>query len=135
MSKIQKLPEDMIKESDILHMRRAGDRRFFCLSPLFKSERIDRSRSLASGRWVPRVARLSEEILDHASITTKIDGAIEFIKDAAGFIMGDDNSRYFFTKEYVIDEDRTKHLVEGRRVRFIPHTFSNSKIAQGIEVL
>jgi hypothetical protein len=35
MSKIQKLPEDMIKESAIWHMRRVGDRRFFCLSPLY----------------------------------------------------------------------------------------------------
>ena len=102
---------------------------------LIGSERIDRTRSLSSGRWVPRVARLSEEILDHTSITAKIEGAIYFVSDAAGIIMGDDNGRYFFSQEFIIDEDRAKQLVEGRRERFIPHSFSSTKVAQGIEVL
>lgn len=99
------------------------------------SERIDRSRSLASGRWIPRIAHLSEEILDHASITKKIDGEIEFVRDSSGFIQGDDGNRYFFTDEYIIDEDRNKKIIEGRRARFIPHSIGNTRVAQGIEIL
>ena len=103
------------------------------------TEKIDRSRSISTGRWVSRVTHLSDEILDHTSITAKIDGEIYWVHskdgDKSGFVKGDDGEEYYFRKSNIIDEDRSKRLVQGRRVRFIPHLYADTRFAQGIELL
>ena len=100
------------------------------------SERINRERSLKDGRWASRITKLSEEILQHASTTYKIEGKIEFIgQKGAGFIMGDDNQQYFFTQDGILEEDMYKPLFEGRRVRFAPLKFGDTDTAQAIEIL
>lgn len=99
------------------------------------SEKIDKNRSLENGKWITRVAQLNEKLLDHASISTKMEGAVDFVKSEVGFIKGDDEDIYFFSHENIIDEDRTKEVIQGRRVRFIPYSYGESKVAQGIEIL
>lgn len=99
------------------------------------SERINKQRNLIDGRWVPRVAKISEDVLQHAAITTKIDGAIEFISGDKGFIVGDDDKQYYFNKSMVIKEDSNKPLLQGRRVRFIPFKYGDNDICTGIELL
>lgn len=100
------------------------------------SERINRDRSLKDGRWASRITKLSEEILQHASTTYKVEGNIEYIgKKGGGFIMGDDNQQYFFTQDAIIEEDIDKSLFEGRRVRFAPLKFGDTDTAQAIEIL
>jgi hypothetical protein len=53
------------------------------------SEKINKERTLSKGRWAPRVARISDEIIQQASITSKLDGSVDYYKDSGGFILGD----------------------------------------------
>ncbi|GAX60931.1 dsRNA-specific ribonuclease [Candidatus Scalindua japonica] len=99
------------------------------------SEKINRDRSLANGRWAPRVARITDKVIEQASITAKVEGVIDFVSKSSGFIQGDDEQKYFFTEDYIIDDDKNKSLFQGRRVRFMPFMFGDSKISQAIEVL
>ncbi len=99
------------------------------------TEKIDKSRSLKSGRWITRVTNLSEKILDHTSITAKIDGVINFVNNRSGFVTGDDEVDYFFQKDYILEEDREKAVLAGRRVRFIPQQYNDLITAHGIELL
>jgi hypothetical protein len=99
------------------------------------SEKINKDRSLSTGRWAPRVAQVSEEIIQQASITNKIEGAIDYFSSTGGFIVGDNNDSYFFQLSFVIQEDQKKPIIQGRRVRFIPYKFGETNMAQAIEIL
>lgn len=101
-----------------------------------KSEKISRDRSLLNGKWINRTARISEEILIHANIASKIVGAIDFVSGDAGFIKGSDELQYYYSKKYILEEDKEKPLYIGKEVRFIPVIFGDENLmAQGIEVL
>jgi len=100
------------------------------------SERINRDRSLKDGRWASRITKLSEEILQHASTTYKIEGNIEYIgQKGGGFIMGDDNQQYYFSQDSIIEEDMYKPLFQGRRARFAPMKFGETDSTYAIEIL
>ena len=99
------------------------------------SEKINRDRTLLHGRWATRVAHVSEEIIQQASIATKIEGAIDYYKDASGLILGDNSETFFFRDSYVISEDKNKPIIQGRRVRFIPYKWGETTIAQAVELL
>lgn len=101
-----------------------------------KSEKISKDRSLQNGKWITRTARISEELLKHASIASKITGFIDFVSEDAGFIKGLDELQYYFAKTYIIEEDKEKPLYNGKEVRFIPVIFGDKNLmAQCIEVL
>jgi len=100
------------------------------------SEKISKDRSLLNGKWITRTAKISEELLKHAIIANKITGAIDFISGDAGFIKGNDDLLYYFSKMFIIEEDKEKTLYSGKEVRFIPVIFGeNNLMAQSIEVL
>ena len=99
------------------------------------SEKINRDRSLSNGRWAPRVAQVSDEIIQQASITNKIDGVIDYYGGSGGFIVGDNHENFFFQTSFVIQEDQKKPIVRGRRVRFIPYKMGETNMAQAIEIL
>lgn len=102
------------------------------------SEKINKERTLLNGRWITRTAKVSGELMKHASIVGKVRGSIDFLSDSqdAGFIKGEDKQLYYFSKSYIINEDKHKILFSGKEVRFIPAIFGeNNLIAQGIEVL
>lgn len=99
------------------------------------SERIKRERSLANGRWASRIARITDETIEQASITSKIEGFIDYKLFSKGFIKGDDGQQYFFSDDDIIDEDKGKDLPLGRRVRFIPLKYLETNISKAIEVL
>lgn len=100
------------------------------------SEKILKTRSLLNGKWITRTATISEELLHHASIASKITGAIDFLSEDAGFIKGQDELQYYFSKAYIIEDDKEKTLYIGKEVRYIPVTFGEKNLmAQEIEVL
>ena len=99
------------------------------------SEKINRDRSLSNGRWAPRVAQVSDEIIQQASITNKIDGVIDYYGGSGGFIVGDNHENFFFQTSFVIQEDQKKPIVRGRRVRFITYKMGETNMAQAIEIL
>ena len=99
------------------------------------SEKINRERSLANGIWVPRIAKITDKVIEQASITSKIDGFIDYQLLSKGFIKGDDGQQYFFSVDDIIEEDKNKDLVLGRRVRFIPFRYLETNISKAIEVL
>jgi len=100
------------------------------------SGKISKDRSLLNGKWITRTAKISEELLKHAIIANKITGAIDFISGDAGFIKGNDDLLYYFSKMFIIEEDKEKTLYSGKEVRFIPVIFGeNNLMAQSIEVL
>ena len=101
-----------------------------------RSERISKTRTLLNGKWITRTARISEELLHHASIASKITGSIDFLSEKAGFIKGPDELQYYFSKTYIIEEDKEKTLYIGKEVRYIPVIFGEKNLmAQGIEIL
>lgn len=99
------------------------------------SEKLNKKRTLDKGKWIGRIAKISDKLIEHASISIKEEGAIEFIKDNKGFIKSDTKKEFFFSTDFIIDEDKNKNLIQGRRVRFIPYDFGELQIAQGIEIL
>lgn len=99
------------------------------------SERINRERSLANGRWINRIAQISDELVEQAALPGKLEGNIEYIQKDAGFIKGDDENTYFFTKSNVIESDKNKSLILGKRVRFYPTNLDETKFAFNLEIL
>ncbi len=97
------------------------------------SERIDETRSRRSGEWITRVTRVSEELLQHATMFAKIEGVISFIsrKGSGAFISGDDGDEYYLDSAEIIGSDRAQQIVLGRRVKFYPvkGTSSNPEAA------
>jgi hypothetical protein len=98
------------------------------------NERVHTSRSLDGGRWISKVAHISDELLEQASLPGKIDGRIQFISGEVGFIEGEDKIQYFFKSSDVITSDAKKKLTHGKSVRFLPHSFDSMQIATLIEV-
>lgn len=99
------------------------------------SERIDRDRTLKSGVWIERVTQLNQEIIDQAELPGKLDGQIEYVKDDAGFVRGDDGGQYFFMRSYILDTDKDKSLFVGKRVRFFSIKINDTNMATNVEVL
>jgi len=99
------------------------------------SEKIDKERSRRSGAWITRVAQLSEEVLEHAEITGKIEGTIEFVAEGGGMLSADDGDDYYFSKKTIIDGDQGKALIIGKRTRFYPVNTSGVNSAHAVELL
>jgi len=99
------------------------------------TEKIDRDRSLRNGVWITRVTQLNQEIIEQVELPGKIEGEIEFIREGSGFVKSDEGGQYFFMKSFVIESDRTKPLLMGKRLRFYPSKFEDSNMAINIEVL
>jgi hypothetical protein len=100
------------------------------------SEKLSKDRSLLNGKWIARTAKISEELLKHAGIVNKINGTIDFNTEDAGIIKGNDGLIYYYSKQFIIEDDRSKPLYIGKEVRFIPVILGEGNLlAQGIEVL
>lgn len=99
------------------------------------TEKQNKERSLENGTWISRVAQISEELIEQAALPGKIEGDISFLHEDAGFIHCDTGNRYFFQDSNIIDSDRNKTKVVGKRVRFYPATFNDSRTASSVEIL
>jgi hypothetical protein len=99
------------------------------------SEKICQERSNETGRWLSRVASINQELIDHASLPGKKDGQFDYIKDNSGFIISDENEQFFFSTNGIIESDKNKPLMVGKRVRFYPTNLGDSKMAVNIEIL
>lgn len=102
------------------------------------SERIEKSRSRSTGEPIKRIAQLTDEILQQASIKGKIEGQIIYLNDDKnnGFIRGADEKDYFFSKKSIIKSDKNETYYVGTNVRFIPSKFdSKTFFANEIEIL
>ena len=99
------------------------------------SEKQNKERSLESGVWINRVAQISEELIEQAALPGKIEGCISFLHEDTGFIHCDNGNRYFFQNANIFESDRAKKLVVGKRVRFYPATFNDSRTASSVEIL
>ena len=104
---------------------------------MIDSEKIQHNRCRANGRWLTRSATVNDELIKNAALPGKVEGMIDYIRDGKdyGFCVCDAGVEYFFQKEYVIDSDKTKSLMVGKRVRFYPSSFNDSKRALHIEIL
>lgn len=101
------------------------------------TEKIFRERSLHGGRWINRVAQINQQIIDQAVLPGKIDGCFDYIQPEKriGFIKSDSSEEYYFNDGQIIDSDRGKPIMVGRRVRFFPSNMGDSKFATSIEVI
>lgn len=99
------------------------------------TEKQNKERSLKNGTWITRVSQVSEELIEQAALPGKIEGSIIFVHEDAGFINCDSNERYFFDSSNIISDDRSKQLTIGKRVRFYPINFNDTKMAENIEIL
>jgi hypothetical protein len=102
---------------------------------LSTSGRINRDRTLQDGKWIGRVAQISDELLEQASLPGKIEGVIDYIHDNVGFIKCDQGDQYFYDTSQVIESDKNKRLFIGKRVRFYPTKINDTKIASNLEIL
>lgn len=102
---------------------------------IINTERIDKTRSLKSGEWITRITNINEEIIAQSEIPSKIEGEITFLIDDQGFIRGDDKIDYFFTRQYIIESDASKHIWQGKRLRFNPSLIGDTRMAAEIEVI
>lgn len=99
------------------------------------TERIDKTRSRQTGTWITRVAQISEQVIEHAKIPGKVEGALQFVKGDFAFVVGEDGQDYYVAKENVIEADREKALIEGKRIRYYPVRYEGAKIALAVEIL
>jgi hypothetical protein len=99
-----------------------------------ETERIDKCRSFATGDWITRVTNISQEILVQTEIPGKIEGEVTWLHDDNGFIKGEETD-YFFSRNFIIPEDRTKKIWVGKRLRFYPSLFGETKVAYEIEIM
>lgn len=102
---------------------------------VYGTEKINRDRSLKEGIWITRVAQISEELIEQATIPGKLDGSISFLGDGVGFIECPQGERYFFRFDDIIDSDKDKRISISRSVRFYPAAFEDMKVAYFVEVL
>lgn len=100
-----------------------------------QSERLDKNRSRITGEWISRVATISEDIIRNADIPGKIEGVIEYFKDASGFIKANDELSYFFQMDDFIESDRNRYVYKGMKVRLIPLKLEKYNYASNIERL
>tara|TARA_R110002050_G_scaffold294758_1_gene452875 strand:- start:84 stop:1772 length:1689 start_codon:yes stop_codon:yes gene_type:complete len=99
------------------------------------SERVCHERSVAEGRWLTRSATISEELIQHAALPGKQEGNVDYMRGESGFITSDGGEEYYFTCGDVIQADKSKLVVVGKRVRFYPSKLGDAKMAALIEVL
>ena len=99
------------------------------------TDKVDKSRSRKTGAWIAKVAQISEETIAHAQIPGKVEGNIVYVRDRSAFATGDDKLEYFVSADNVIDTDKAKPILEGKRIRFYPVKLENAWIAYAIEIL
>lgn len=101
------------------------------------TEKIFRDRSQCGGRWISRIVQINQQVIDHAAFPGKIEGCIDFIhpEKEIGFITTDSGEQYFYNRNQVIESDKQKTLMVGKRLRFYPTSVEDTKIATNIEVL
>jgi len=99
------------------------------------SERIDKARSRNTGTWINRTVQISEEIIEHAQVPGKIEGEVEYLDGEHGFVKADSGKSYYITSKAVIEADRGKTLLQGKRVRFYPLETEGALLAYAVEVL
>ncbi len=102
---------------------------------MMDSERINKERTRENGRWLTRLATVSDEVIAHASLPGKLEGTVDYISNGSGFINTDDSEQFFFTSGDVIEADKEKTLLTGKRVRFYPTNINDTKLATMLEVL
>lgn len=102
---------------------------------MIDSEKIYHERSISKGRWLARSATISEELIAHAALPGKLEGTVDYMTGESGFIISDKGDQFYFTCGDVIDADKTKPLMVGKRVRFYPTNLGDSKMAVLLEVL
>lgn len=100
-----------------------------------ETEKIHRERSLQDGDWISRIVNINQQVIDHAALPGKIEGVIDFMHKEVGFIAADSGEQYFYQKGQIIDSDKEKLLVIGKRLRFYPVGEGESRMATSIEVL
>lgn len=101
------------------------------------SEKIFRDRSLNGGRWINRVSLINQQIIDQAVLPGKIEGCFDYIQNEkkVGFIKSDTGEEYYFDDSQIIEPDRSKAIMVGKRVRFFPSNIGDTKFATSIEVI
>ncbi|MFN8371002.1 MAG: hypothetical protein U0T83_10320 [Bacteriovoracaceae bacterium] len=104
---------------------------------LIGSQKIDKARSFLTGQWISRVQKLSDEIIQHANIESKISGIIDYVRDDDAFIVSETQSGIFFlSRSNLIPGDNRKLIAEGKNVRFYPALLpSGVQIALAVEML
>jgi len=101
------------------------------------TEKIDKERSYKTGDWVKRNVTIDEELIRQAEMPGKINGTLDFVNDESGcgFIMGDNKTQYFFSKDDIVISDRAKLFNLGKVVVFYPWKSGDILIATQIELL
>lgn len=99
------------------------------------SEKIYHERSINNGRWLTRSAVINEELIKHAALPGKLDGTIDYMKGESGFILCDKGDEYYFQQSDIIEADKSKRIMVGKRVRFYPTKMADAKMSALIEVL
>ena len=99
------------------------------------SEKVYHNRSMDIGKWISRVATINQEIIDHASLPGKIEGYIDYLKGDSGFINSDSAEQFFFMRKDIIEADKGKVIMVGKRVRYFPTNLNDLRLANLIEVL
>lgn len=102
---------------------------------MLDSEKIYHERSINGGRWLARVATINEELIKHAALPGKLEGTVDYIKGESGFILCDKGEQYFFQQSDIIEADKSKHFMIGKRVRFYPTKMGDVKMSALLEVL
>ena len=100
--------------------------------------KIEKSRSRTTGEPIKRIAQLSDELIQQASIPGKIEGTISFLNDkkSSGFIKGEDGKEYFFSRNNIIKSDRDTVFYVDTKIRFIASKLNNDTLlANEIEIL
>ncbi len=99
------------------------------------SEKVSHDRSLKDGQWISRVATISQELIDHASLPGKEEGVLDYLRGDSGFITSDSGEQVFFSRNEIIAADKDKKLITGKRLRYFPASLGDSKMASAVEVL
>jgi hypothetical protein len=100
--------------------------------------KIEKSRSRKTGESIKRIAQLSDELIQQASIPGKMEGRISFLSDKknSGFIEGEDGKEYLFLKRNIIKSDKNTTYYVDCNIRFIASKINNDTlIANEIEIL
>ncbi len=101
------------------------------------TEKINKERSLEDGQWISRVAQISNELIEQASLPGKIEGKVIYINDKrdAGFIACDKATKHFFYMKNIVESDRKKNITLDTRVRFYPILSGETLLAINVEIL
>lgn len=102
---------------------------------MIDSEKIYHHRSISGGRWLTRSATINDEVITHAALPGKMEGTVDYMKGEIGFITCDKGVQYFFRCADVIDADKSKSVIVGKRMRFYPSALNDTQMAVLIEVL